>query len=69
MSGNILMPVLAVNADSKIAINEKNFPDKIFRESLKNEMYDDNKDGYLSSEEIEYISNYTYGSYKGSGGI
>lgn len=69
MSGNILMPVLAVNADSKIAINEKNFPDKIFRESLKNEMYDWNKDGYLSSEEIEYISNYTYGSYKGSGGI
>ena len=67
--GVVLSCSSVIYADSKIAINEKNFPDKIFRETLKREDYDKNKDGYLSSEEIKEISNYTYGFYKGSGGI
>ena len=54
MTGAMLIPAFAVNADTKIAINEKNFPDKIFRKYIKNRR-DNDKDGYLSSEEIKRI--------------
>ncbi len=55
MTGAMLIPAFSVSAATKIAISEKNFPDKNFREILKNENFDDNKDGYLSSDEIKEI--------------
>ncbi len=51
MTGAMLIPAFTVNADKKIAINEKNFPDKNFRKELK-DWKDSDKDGYLSSDEI-----------------
>ena len=55
MTGAMLIPAFAVNADMKIEISKKNFPDKNFREILKDEACDDNQDGYLSSDEIKEI--------------
>ncbi len=55
MTGAVLIPAFAVNADTKIAINEKNFPDKKFRKELK-DWQDSDKDGYLSSAEIKKIT-------------
>ena len=47
------IPVFAgnVSAASDVAINEKNFPDKVFRKYVK-EKFDSNKDNKLSSKEI-----------------
>ena len=47
------IPVFAgnVSAASDVAINEKNFPDKVFRKYVK-EKFDTNKDNKLSSKEI-----------------
>ena len=58
MTGAMLIPAFAVNADTKIEISEKNFPDKFFRESLKGTYYDSDQDGYLSSEEIKELRDY-----------
>ena len=41
-----------VNADTKIPLDKAHFPDKAFRECVK-EYFDDDGDGYLSSAEIE----------------
>ena len=48
-----IIPVFAgnVSAASSVAINEKNFPDKVFRAYVK-EKFDSNKDNKLSSKEI-----------------
>ena len=58
MTCAMLIPAFAVNADTKIEISEKNFPDKYFRENLKDTNYDSDQDGYLSSEEIKEIRDY-----------
>ncbi|MBO4460181.1 MAG: hypothetical protein J5778_05930 [Clostridiales bacterium] len=50
----VLIPGMALNADSQVEINETNFPDDRFRTYLSNK-YDDNKDGKLSSDEIKDI--------------
>ena len=64
MTGAMLIPAFTVNADTKIAINEKNFPDTNFRKLIKGDIaydympdvcYDIDKDGYLSSDEIKKI--------------
>ncbi len=47
MTVAMLIPAFAVNAETKIKISEKNFPDKNFRKALKDN-YDEG-DGYLSS--------------------
>ena len=50
----ILIPGMALNADSQVEINKTNFPDDRFRTYLSNK-FDDNKDGKLSSDEIKKI--------------
>lgn len=49
-----MVPTLPVAAAS-VKINSTNFPDKNFRKVVKNE-FDDNDDGYLSSDEIKYAT-------------
>ena len=58
MTGAMLIPAFAVSADTKIAINEKNFPDKNFRKELKKDGYDIDQDGYLSSDEIKQLTDF-----------
>ena len=56
--GSLICIAPAVKADSKIKIDEKHFPDKVFRDSLKKDYFDKNHDGYLSSSEIKEINDY-----------
>ncbi len=44
------MPILAENSDA-VAINEKNFPDSVFRKYVSGQDIDVDQDGYLSEEE------------------
>ena len=51
----VLIPGMALKADSQVEINETNFPDEIFRNYVS-EHIDENKDGKLSSDDrIENI--------------
>ena len=54
MTGAVLIPAFAVNADTKIEISEKVFPDDNFRTYVSDHL-DDNHDGKLSSDEIKGI--------------
>ncbi len=56
MTGTMLIPAFTVNADKKIAIDKKNFPDEKFREEIG--YCDEDQDGYLSSDEIKEITTF-----------
>ena len=49
--GIIAVPASALNAAGSVAINEKNFPDKVFR-TYVSKQFDKNKDKSLSQDEI-----------------
>ena len=59
--GAVTVCSMTTFADTKIPIDAAHFPDKAFREHLKMETYDDNEDGYLSSSEIEDITDFRCG--------
>lgn len=48
---SMVVPGGVVFADTKIEINEKNFPDKVLREAVKE--FDSDENGYFDDEEIE----------------
>lgn len=50
----LLTPGPGIRAASSVALSEKNFPDKIFRDYLSS--YDKNKDGKLSTAELKKIN-------------
>ena len=59
----VLIPGMALNADSQVEINETNFPDEIFR-TLVSDDFDNDKDGKLSQEEIEEAEEIYYSEDK-----
>ena len=52
----LTVPVTNVNATSEIPINAKTFPDKIFRDEYVSKYFDKDKNGKLSEQEIEEIT-------------
>ena len=54
----VLIPGMALSADSQVEINKTNFPDENFRKYVSNDL-DHNNDGKLSSDEIDGITSLT----------
>ena len=55
----VLIPGMALNADSQVEINKTNFPDDNFR-TLVSDDFDNDKDGKLSQEELEEVNEIYY---------
>ena len=71
-TGALLIPAFALNADTKIPIDEDHFPDKVFREYIKQKEKDyGDHDGFISSDEIknEFGAIYTGNGIKDLTGI